>query len=267
MIKADLVVIDPQNDFCVPGAPLFVQGADADCERLATMITRIGSKLNDIHVTLDSHHVMDIAHPRFWVGSDGKEPGPFTIITKSDVENGTWRPFNPSLNEYCLKYVTALETNGRYPLNIWPPHCLIGTPGNNIQEDVMATLLQWEYENYAFVDKVTKGSNWLCEHYSAVQADVPDPNDNDTQLNVKFIATLQEVDLIIIAGQALDFCVANTFRDIANNFGEDNIKKMVLCEDLTSSVNAPGCEHFAADFMTEMIGRGMQVSNSIDILA
>jgi nicotinic acid phosphoribosyltransferase len=57
-----LVVIDPQNDFCdLPGAALPVTGANADMERLAKFITRAGKKLEDIHVTLDSHRFIDIA--------------------------------------------------------------------------------------------------------------------------------------------------------------------------------------------------------------
>ena len=84
MLSAHLVVIDPQNDFMdilagpgdpvglsIPGGPTFrstlpVPGALADMQRCAAMIRRIGSRLDDIHVTLDSHRVIDIAHPGFW---------------------------------------------------------------------------------------------------------------------------------------------------------------------------------------------------------
>lgn len=33
--KNALLIIDAQNDFCRPGAPLYVQGAEKDNERLA----------------------------------------------------------------------------------------------------------------------------------------------------------------------------------------------------------------------------------------
>jgi nicotinamidase-related amidase len=111
---------------------------------------------------------------------------------------------------------------------------------------------------------VTKGSNLWTEHYSAVQADVPDPEDPDTQLNMRLIETLQEADEIILAGEARSHCLANTVLDIANNFGEENIKKMVLLEDGTSDV--PGFENLGEDFVKEMKGRGMRISTTTDYL-
>jgi nicotinamidase-related amidase len=115
------------------------------------------------------------------------------------------------------------------------------------------------------VDYVTKGSNFWTEHYSAVQADVPDPQDPGTLLNTDLIQTLENADLIALSGQALSHCVANTIRDIANNFGEDNIKKMILLIDTTS--NVPGFEKMGQDFLVEMKGRGMQVEKSTDFLS
>ncbi len=50
-MKLDLLIIDPQMDFCSPDGSLFVPGADKDCERAATMIRRLIPKINDIHVT------------------------------------------------------------------------------------------------------------------------------------------------------------------------------------------------------------------------
>src|SRR5437763_8518402 len=86
--KVQLVVIDPQVDFCDPAGALYVQGADADIHRLAQMVTRIAPKLDDIHVTLDSHRLIDVAHPVLWKDSSGRHPEPFTIITAADVEAG-----------------------------------------------------------------------------------------------------------------------------------------------------------------------------------
>jgi len=70
----------------------------------------------------------------------------------------------------------------------------------------------------------------------------------------------------LISGQALDFCVKNTIADIANNFGDENIKKFVLLKDCSSSVNVPGLEHLGSDFVKEMTARGMRVTTSVDYL-
>jgi DNA-binding transcriptional ArsR family regulator len=47
--------------------------------------------------------------------------------------------------------------------------------------------VQGEKENFKMVDFVTKGSNYWTEHYSAVQADVPDSQDPTTMLNTELI--------------------------------------------------------------------------------
>jgi hypothetical protein len=63
----------------------------------------------------------------------------------------------------------------------------------------------------------------------------------------------------------LSHCVANTIRDIADNFGEENIKKFVLLEDTCSNVT--GFENFGTDFIRDMTARGMQRSKSDEYLA
>lgn len=262
-MKIELLVIDPQNDFCNPDGTLFVPGAVEDMMRLAAMVHRLKDKLDDIHVTMDSHHFVDVAHPIFWMDSKGKHPDPFTIISNEDVKNGVYRTTNPQFQSRMEEYVQILETNSRYPLCIWPPHCLIGSWGYGIVPELFDKFLEWEKE-FAIVDYVTKGSNFWTEHYSAVQADVPDPEDPDTQLNMRLIETLQKADIILLAGEARSHCLANTVRDIANNFGEENIKKMVLLQDATSDV--PGFESLGEDFVTEMKGRGMQVSTTENYL-
>jgi len=259
-----LIGIDWQNDFCNPKGSLFVPGADEDAKRCATMVKRLGSKITKIHATLDSHHYVDIAHPIWWINSEGNHPGPFTIISAKDVTDGLWRTTNPQCHGRSLDYVNQLENNGRYPLCIWPPHCLIGSWGYGVVPELFNEFLRWE-DNFKLVDYVTKGSNFWTEHYSAVQADVPDPQDPGTMLNTELITTLEKADIIALTGQALSHCLANTVRDIANNFGEDNIKKLVLIEDCTSSV--PGFENLGTDFISELTSRGMTVSTSTEFLA
>jgi len=263
--KVDLLIIDPQVDFCDPKGNLSVPGADKDMERLATMIQRIGSKLNDIHVTLDQHHMMDVAHPAFWRGGDGKSPNPFTIITSQDVEKGIWTPSIPSLTKRMLDYTRALEKSQRYPLCIWPPHCLIGSPGAAVNPEVMAALNEWATKEGAIVHFVSKGSNIYTEHYSGVKAEVPDADDPSTQLNISLIQALEQADEILIAGEARSHCVANTIRDIADGFSDrEYVKKFVLLQDAISPV--PGFEKLQSDFVSEMTARGMKIASTVDIM-
>jgi nicotinamidase-related amidase len=264
--RVHLVIIDPQVDFCDATGALYVPGAEQDISRLARMVRRLAPKLEDIHVTLDSHRLIDVAHPIFWTNGSGQHPAPFTVITAAEVEEGRWTPSLPHLYRRMLEYVRALEANGRYPLCIWPPHCLIGSPGHCVMPELREALQAWEQGRFAMVDYVTKGSNPWTEHYSAVCADVPDPADPGTQINTRFIQTLTEADLIAIAGEAGSHCLANTVRDVANNFGDDRcIQRLVLLDDATSPV--PGFESVQVDFVREMRGRGMQISTTADFLS
>jgi len=264
--RIELLIIDPQVDFCDPAlGALYVPGAEHDMIRLAAMIRRLKGRLDDIHVTLDSHHLIHIAHPIFWKDSRGARPPAFTRISRADVEAGVWTPTAPGMYRRALDYVRRLEQNARYELTVWPPHCLIGSPGHSVFPPLFAALGEWE-ARFAFVDYVTKGSNILTEHYSAVQADVPDAADASTQINTRLIQTLEQADLVAIAGEARTHCLANTVRDIANSFGDDSfVSKLVLLTDASSDI--PGFESHARDFMSEMAARGMQVSTTTEFLA
>lgn len=257
-----LLVIDPQRDFCHSSGSLFVPGADDDMSRVSDLVGRLNP--DDIHITLDSHHQIDISHPIFYIDSNGNHPPPFTILNSQLLKDGVWRTTNPAFQDRALEYELALEANNRYPHCIWPVHCDIASVGYTIVSPLYEALVKWEVDNFAMVDKVTKGSNFWTEHYSAVQADVPDHEDLGTMLNTKLIETLEndKVDFILIAGEALSHCVANTITDIADNFGEDNIKKFILLEDATS--NVPNFESLGEDFVDNMKARGMQTAKTTD---
>lgn len=263
----ELLIIDPQVDFCDPqrGA-LYVKGAEHDIARLARMVTRLAPKLDDIHVTLDSHHLVDVAHPIFWRDSAGKHPDPFTLISVADVEAGRWTTTQPGMYRRALDYVKTLEKHGRYALCVWPPHCLIGSEGHAVMPELFAALTEWEKRRFGLVDYVTKGSNIYTEHYSAIQAEVPDPTDPSTQINTALVQTLMKADVVAIAGEAGSHCVRNTVTDVANNFGDDSyVKKLVLLTDATSPVTT--FEAYQDDFIREMTARGMQLSTTTDFLA
>ena len=278
--NVQLLIIDPQNDFCdipageqpadplQPGRTLIpalpVSGADQDMKRLAAFIDRAGDRLSDIHVTLDSHNPMDIAHPTWWTNGDGLAPAPFTVITANDLAHGLWRARNPLLQERSRQYVEQLEAAQRYALVVWPEHCLIGHWGHNVHATVARSLDHWARRNLRVVDYVAKGSNPFTEHYSAVQAEVPDASDPGTQLNSRLIRTLSDADSVIVAGEALSHCVANTVRDIANNIGEHNIAKLVLLTDSCKSVG--GFEQLGAEFVAELQARGMKTARSTDYM-
>ena len=275
----NLIIIDPQNDFCKSGeqpifdnagrclnldkasGTLFVTGADKDMERLSGAISANWKHIDSINVTLDSHHFVHIAHPIWWVDSNGKHPPLFTEITVDDVMSGKWRSMNPGFQKRSEEYVKTLKANKRYALMIWPPHCLIGTKGHAIVDSLNDAIRTWEGQ-FAIANIVTKGSNMFTEHYSAVIAEVQDASDYTTKLNTTLIDLLLDTgnDDIVIAGEALSHCVANTIRDIATKFSTDQIKKFVLLTDACSNVTY--CDKLGEDFLNEMTAKGMRLSTT-----
>jgi len=263
-MKLHLLCIDPQNDFCDPNGALAVPGADEDMNRLAAMVLRLKDKLDDIHVTLDSHRLVDISHPIWWRDSAGAHPDPFTIVSVSDVVDGKWVTTRPGLQQRSLEYLRALEQRGRYPHCIWPPHCQIGSWGYGIHPRLFESLQAWE-ARFSVGDFLTKGSNIFTEHFSAVQAEVPDPEDPTTQLNAQFVQTLETADIILLAGQARSHCLANTVRDTVNAFSDPKyIEKLHLLTDATSDV--PGFENLGEDFLNEMTAKGMKTTTTTEFL-
>lgn len=273
-----LLIIDPQNDFCdlpasyLPDNPstrtrhapaLPVLGAHQDMLRLASLINRGRAGLTAISITLDSHHRFDIAHPTFWIASDGAPVTPFTQISAADVRAEKFLPRHPAALPLALNYLDKLEAAGRYRLMVWPLHCEIGTWGNNVHDDVRAAYGAWEEASLGIVAKLAKGSNPWTEHYSAVMAEVPDADDPDTQLNSRFIATLAEADQVYIAGEAGSHCVKATVEHIVEHLGQP-LSKLVLLTDCISPVT--GFEPQYQAFLLAMQARGVQLMQTADVL-
>lgn len=274
-----LLLIDPQNDFCdVPAEYLMtdpvsqkvvapalpVAGAHADMLRIAELIARAGAGLSDISITLDTHHRYDIAHPSFWMDADGKPVAPFTIISRQDVRDGRYLPRQPDSLVRTLAYLESLEANGRYQLMVWPVHCEIGSWGHNVHADVRATCASWEEAGSRIAMKLIKGSNPWTEHYSAVMAEVPDPQDPATQLNRSFIDRLASADQIYIAGEAGSHCVKATTEHIVEHFDRTQLSKLVLLSDCISPV--AGFETQYGSFLSEMQRLGVQIATAAEVL-
>jgi len=280
-MKIHLFIVDPQFDFVDPKGSLPVAGSVEDMTRLAAMIDRLGGKIDDITVTLDSHRQIDISHPLYWkrVG-DGAQPNPFTLmgvdgnrIVTLRIENGKpvptdeeWITRLPTWQPAAIAYLKSLAARNRYLHCIWPDHCLIGTPGHTVHESIRPALLRWEREQFGAVNYVTKGSNIHTEHFSGVQAEVPDPKDPSTQINAELVAALEDADMIVFAGEARSHCVANTVRDVAAAFSDPKcIQKITLLTDATSDVT--GFEFLGDAFLNDMVARGMQVATTTSFLA
>ena len=277
-----LLVIDPQNDFCdlpaawqpidaITGArtapSLPVAGAHADMQRMAAFIRDHATQLDAITVTLDSHQRIDIAHPGFWQQADGRAVGPFTPITAAQVRSGAFAPRNPAHLHRTLAYMDALEARGRYTLMVWPVHCEIGSWGHGVHADVLAACGEWQLQRQRAVHNVFKGTNPWTEHYSAIEAEVVDADDPNTALNTRLLAALDTADLLLIAGEASSHCVRATTEHIVQHLPRLQAgarpEHIVLLTDCMSPVCGFEAEHQA--FLDHMQAQGVRLENSSQI--
>ncbi len=274
-----LLIIDPQNDFCdVPESwhgldpisqqrtppALPVTGAHADMQRLATLISAGHAGLSDVVVTLDSHHQVDVAHPAFWRQANADAVAPFTVITADQVRSGAYQTRDPAAQARTLLYLDTLEAQARYSLMVWPVHCEIGTWGHNVHAAVRQAYNLWEEAQQRTVNVVYKGSNPWTEHYSALQAEVPDASDPHTQLNRTLIAALDRADLLLIAGEASSHCVKATTEHLVDNLPSGQLNKIVLITDCMSAVG--GFEAQGAGFVADMQVRGLRLATAAEAL-
>lgn len=279
-----LLIVDPQNDFCdlpfayCPHDPLTgelihpalpVTGSHADMLRLAGFIRAASHKIDDVTITLDSHHRLDIAHPTFWQQASGGDVAPFTQITAAQVRAGAYAPRQAAMLPRALAYLDELEARGRYNLIIWPVHCEIGSWGHNIHTDVRAACNAWEDAHWKQANKINKGSNPWTEHYSAVMAEVPDSQDAGTQINYDLLALLAPADTLLIAGEASSHCVKATTEHLVDNLpmhpSRNPAQRIVLLTDCMSPVG--GFEAMQASFFEAMRGRRLLLASSAEAQA
>jgi nicotinamidase-related amidase len=266
-----LLIVDPQHDFCdlpagscPPGeAPaLPVPGADADLRRLAAFLDVAGGAVDGLTITLDSHQRLDIAHPTFWRRGDGSDVPPFTPISAAALREGAFVPRDPSWAPWARQYVAALEAANRYTLMVWPVHCVEGSWGHGVHGALGEAVARWEVRTGRAAVRVCKGRNPWTEHYSVVQAEVPDPEDPETLPNRALLDRLAEADRVVVAGEAGSHCVRASVEHLAEHVPP---ARLVLLGDCMSPV--AGFAAAQGDFLAGMAARGARVTTSVALAA
>lgn len=260
-----LLIIDVQNDFLdIQGAALAVPGALEDAQRTAAFVSRHGTALQSITCTLDSHPVVAIERPGFWMTDAGGPVNPFTEITAAAVISGNFQPRNSALLPEVLVYLKALELGGKYTLMVWPTHCVTGTWGHAMPAVLTSVLAAWEVATQTPVLKVLKGQNPMTEQYSAVQAEVPVDTDDRTFRNYALVGAVKPVadGYLFVAGQALSHCFRATVLDLLDGFSREQKANVVLLTDCTSPV--AGFERNAGEFLYYARSLGVKTLTSIE---
>jgi nicotinamidase-related amidase len=257
-MKTALLIIDMQNDFCLPAGSLSIPGAEKDVEELSRFIGRASETLDSIILTQDNHQVVNIAHPGYWQDAHGNPPPPFTNITRADLLQQRWIPrYNA---EKVKDYIQKLEEQGEYVHTVWPEHCLMGSTGAAIVQPVMEKVADWARSG-RYYEIVIKGTHPLTEHFGAFRANIPIPDAPETGLNTGLIDKLRSFDRIFIAGEARSHCVANTIRQLFD-FPEI-VRNLVILNNCMS--NVPNCDLLAKPIFDNAVEMGAKLIDTTDI--
>jgi len=281
-------IVDGQMDFMDrPGSNLPVPGGYAAMDRAAEVIDRMPPNFFDeVMGTFDSHDYLHWAHPIMWLGTDGKPPTPFTMITNDAVKNGIWTPrfakekpaelAGRTILEYALYYTEQLEKTGQKVHMIWQPHCIPGTPGWSLQPNLEAAISRWCNRRFRCLTRLVKGNSVWTEHFGGFEAGVPLASDPSTMLNTRVLKTFEKASEIWVSGVASSHCVPATIMQAAEYFGWGNAKKFVLLTDCMSPVG-PVCDAdgkvlvdfpgIANAWLKDMGKKGMRLMTSKEAIA
>ncbi len=267
MHRLRLLIIDPQNDFMdIAGAALPVPGADADMQRLAALVRRLGAHIDDMVVTLDSHNSIGIERVTFWQSAGGAPVPPFTAVTAADVRAGRFVPRDARLLPGVLDYLDALEAGSGRTLIVWPVHCVVGSWGHNIHAGLYAAVAEWEFARMRTCEKVQKGAHPMTEQYSAFRAEVPRPDDARTQNNAALMARIGGgEELLLVAGEAQSHCVAASGDDMLAQLDARRLRNTVFLTDCMSPVT--GFSALGEQFLERARAAGAQTLSSAALMA
>jgi nicotinamidase/pyrazinamidase len=261
--KTALLVIDAQNDFMdIPNAALPVTGAVKDIENISNFIQKTNP--DTIFASQDSHYSLDIAHAAWWNDAKGNRVNPFTMIFADDIKNGKYIPrVDPKRS---LSYVEALEANGEFNHFIWPDHCLMGTEGHAFHPTFFNALQAWMVKNKKWVNFVVKGVNPFTEHFGIFKANVPLPEDPNTQVNQGIFQTLNDHDIVYLTGEARSHCVANSLKQLLS-IAPQLASKLVILEDCMSDVVGLPSDFYVAvqAIYDDAKSKGVQIIKSTDV--
>lgn len=272
-----LLIIDPQYDFYdVPlheqrnvaaqtiSPALPVPHSWEDAQRLARFIHNQQTSINNIVVTLDSHHEYDIAHSIYWQNKLGQHPAPFTLISHQDIVDGLWQPTDLEQLNHVLEYTQSLEQTGKYSLIIWPTHCVIDSVGHTVVGPIQTAIENWEKQKNISRHTISKGENPHTEHYGGCEAEYPLHDDIKTQFDPQLATLVVQSDRVFISGQALSHCVASTVEQMIDKLPRDDIRKLTILIDTTSPV--AGFEKQAQAFVERMLALGVNIANTTDVI-
>lgn len=229
--KVMALLIDPQLDFMENGA-LGVPGSIKDTENTARFIYNNMEQITRIVVSLDTHNPFQIFHPCWWIDENGNNPPPFTAITVKGLDDGSWKPVLHA--QKSREYVQSLEKNAKKTLVIWPYHCLQGTMGNAVENQLANLIYFHSVAKKTVPERVVKGMAPLSEMYGIIKPE----DSNEQNINMDLLNEIEKYQMIVVAGQAKSHCVLESVKQILEHYADrpDITSRIYILEDCMSSI-------------------------------
>jgi len=272
--KVLLLAIDMQADFCNADGSLTVYpGAKRDVLNITKFIYNNIDKISTIMCSMDTHYTDQIFFPSFWTKGDGSPVDPYTMITYDEVAAGHYKSVKGSPKKVmdCLK---ALETAGKVGVFVWPYHCMVGTPGFNLETEFAAMVHYHSIVRASRPQIVFKGTDMYSERFGIIESEY-NPNNIVEWSVINAIANIQTGNVagatanyskIILCGEASSHCLITSAEQITKRFSSrpDILSSIIIMEDGTSPVT--GFEQQAIDGFAKLKSQfGIQVLKSTDI--
>src|SRR5438876_4716983 len=238
--KIAVILVDYQHDFVDPTGTLYVPGSQQDVARFLTWFYANAHRITSIYASLDTHLPFQIFYSSWWKNPQtGEHPQPFTTITVDDLTNNRWAPvFSP---EWSVSYVHQLQQQAKKDLMIWPYHTMQGTLGQMLVAPICEAIACHSADRNTQPTYIVKGRTLRTEYYGIFGAEIPDPEDPQSSLNVTLLDAVMKHDKVYVAGEAKSHCVLETERQVVGRFGHqpDLMRRLHFLRDCTSSVKHP----------------------------
>jgi nicotinamidase-related amidase len=262
-----VVLVDYQHDFIDPLGTLYVPGSQEDIARFLTWFYANAGQITTIYASLDTHIPFQIFYSSWWIHTQTREhPQPYTIITAQDVEDRVWVPLLEP--EWSLRYVHELQQKARKDLMIWPYHTMEGTLGHMLASPISEAIAWHSAARQTQPVYIEKGLTPRTEFYGIFGAEVPDPQSQESGLNIPLIEAVMRHDRVYIAGEAKSHCVLETERQIVEHYAgqPEMLRKLYFMKDCASSVQHPliDFDAMAEQALARMEERGVNIVVSTD---
>ena len=278
-----LIGIDWQNDFVIPDASavpagepygsLSVPGAKDDIERWTRFIYDNFEKITRIMLSVDTHYPNQIFHRMMWRDKTGAPVAPYTLITPADLSSGKFR-FVGGNPKKAMDCVNSLERAGKGGVYIWPDHCVAGTPGWNLETQLMQMVTFHSAARNVDPIFAFKGTDRYSEMYGILEPEY-NPNGIVTKVILDAIASFDpstgdlndmKWDKIIIGGEAGSHCLLESTKQILKRFNghPEVIQRIYVLEDCTSPV--AGFEQQMKDAFDDFKRQGANIVASTDLI-